>query len=81
MRRLFLGALHHPNPLLSEALGAPGSPRRTPDFLLRSTRQGRVCGFLRRNKCSIRPRLVFVTAGSTTKRRVPHPLRSLQRVG
>jgi hypothetical protein len=28
-----------------------------------------------------KPRLVFGTAGSTTKRRVPHPLRSLQRVG
>ncbi len=31
MRRLFLGALHRPNPLLSEALGAPGSPQRTWD--------------------------------------------------
>jgi hypothetical protein len=40
-----------------------------------------VCGFLRRNKFSIKPRWVFGTAGSTTKRRVPHPLRSLQRVG
>jgi hypothetical protein len=30
---------------------------------------------------SIKPRLVFGTAGSTTNRRVPHPLRSLQRVG
>jgi hypothetical protein len=39
------------------------------------------CSFLRRNKFSIKPRLVFGPAGSTTKRRVPHPLRSLQRVG
>jgi hypothetical protein len=38
-------------------------------------------GFLRRNKFSIKPRLVFDTAGGTTKRRVPHPLRSWQRVG
>ncbi len=30
-------------------------------------------GFLRRNKFSIKPRLVFDTAGGTTKRRVPHP--------
>jgi len=34
-----------------------------------------------RNKFWIKPRLVFGTVGSTTKRRVPHPLRSLQRVG
>jgi hypothetical protein len=38
-------------------------------------------GLLRRNKFSIKPRLVFDTAGGTTKRRVPHPLRSWQRVG
>jgi hypothetical protein len=35
----------------------------------------------KRNNSPIQPRLVFGTAGSTTKRRVPHPLRSLQRVG
>ena len=40
-----------------------------------------MCGFPRRTKFSIKPRLVFGTAGSTTKRRVPHPLRCLQRVG
>jgi hypothetical protein len=55
--------------------------RRTPDFLLRSPSHGRVCGFLIRNKFSIKPPLVFGAAGSTTKRRVPHPLRSSQRVG
>ena len=38
-------------------------------------------GRSRRNKFSIKPRLVCGTAGSTTKRRVPHPLRFLQRVG
>jgi hypothetical protein len=44
-----------------------------PDFLLRSTR---------RTACAVsKPRLVFGTAGSTTKRRVPDPLRSLQRMG
>jgi hypothetical protein len=42
---------------------------------------GNAGGRLRRNKFSIKPRLVFDTAGSTTKRRVPHPLRSWQRVG
>jgi hypothetical protein len=51
-----------------------------PGFPIRGTTHGRVCGFLRRNKFSIKPRLVFGTAGSTTKRRVPHPLRFLQRV-
>jgi hypothetical protein len=35
----------------------------------------------KRNNSPIQPRLVFGTAGSTPKRRVPHPLRSLQRVG
>jgi hypothetical protein len=55
--------------------------RRTPDFLLRGLSHGRVCGFLIRNKFSIKPPSVFGTAGSTTKRRVPHPLRFLQRVG
>jgi hypothetical protein len=55
--------------------------RRTPDFLLRGPHNSHVCGFLIRDKFSIKPRLVFGTAGSTTKRRVPHPLRSLQRVG
>jgi len=35
----------------------------------------------RRNKSWIKPPLVFGKPGSTTKRRVPHPLRSLQRVG
>jgi hypothetical protein len=39
------------------------------------------CGLLIRNNSSIKPPWVFGTAGSTTKRRVPHPLRSLQRVG
>jgi hypothetical protein len=38
-------------------------------------------GRLIRNKFSIKLRLVFGTAGSTTNGRVPHPLRSLQRVG
>jgi hypothetical protein len=42
---------------------------------------GNAGGRLRRNKFSIKPRLVFGTAGSTTNRRVPHPLRSWQRVG
>jgi hypothetical protein len=32
-------------------------------------------------KFSIKPRLVFGTAGSATKRRVPNPLRFWQRVG
>jgi len=38
-------------------------------------------GRLKRNKFSIKPRLVFGTAGSTTKRRVPHPLRSFAKGG
>ena len=42
---------------------------------------GNAGGRLRRNTFSIKPRLVFGTAGNTTNRRVPHPLRSLQRVG
>jgi hypothetical protein len=42
---------------------------------------GNAGGRLIRNKFSIKQRLVFDTAGSTTKRRVPHPSRSWQRVG
>ena len=47
-------------------------------FLIRNTRfmplwVGNAGGRLRRNKFSIKPGLVFGTAGSTTKRRVPHP--------
>jgi hypothetical protein len=53
---------------------------KDPDFL-RGPSHGSVCCLLIRNKFSIKPRLVFGTAGSTTKPRVPHPLRSLQRVG
>jgi hypothetical protein len=45
-----------PNPLLSEALGAPGSHQRTPDFLSRSTRQDRVCGFLYGKPHAVRQR-------------------------
>jgi hypothetical protein len=42
-------------------------------FPIRGTISGRVCGFLRRNKFWIKPRLVFGTAGRTTKRRVRCP--------
>jgi hypothetical protein len=56
-------------------------PLRYPGFAIRSAVDGHGCGFLRKNKFSIKPSSVFGTAGSTTKRRVPHPLRFLQRVG
>jgi hypothetical protein len=47
------------------------STERTPDFLLRGTNNGRVCGFL----FSIKPPLVFGTAGRATNRRVPDSAR------
>jgi hypothetical protein len=52
-----------------------------PDFLLNLVDSASFMRLCERNKFSIKPPLVFDTAGSTTKRWVPHPLRFLQRVG
>ncbi len=52
-----------------------------PDFLLNLVGSASFMRLSGKNKFSIKPRLVFGTAGSTTNRRVPHPLRFFAKGG